>query len=335
MLIRRAARSCAAVFLVALALAGCRSAPDVAAYVGDERITVAELEAAVADRLADEDVAASAEGREDVFTRGVLGLLIEGAVHDAAAERYGVRVTEAEVNRRIQDLLGGNDPDAVYDRLAQQGIGRADVRENVRQQLVRREIAEAEGRAEALDTAALRARYEEVREDLAQVQFGYIAVPDEATADDLVEDLAADPAGYAELAAGFPGPYTLPALESRVAEELPPALAEQLEAAPPGTAFAVPVPEVGGVIVGFRAGTVSPSFEELRPQLEAEAFEAVEAEVQPLIDEVRADLGITVNPRYGVLDDGRLLPAGDRGVVRILEQQPLPAAGGPPAPSAD
>ncbi|MDK3258698.1 SurA N-terminal domain-containing protein [Blastococcus capsensis] len=333
MLIRRAARSCAAVFLVAVALAGCRSAPDVAAYVGDEQITVAELESAVGDRLADEDVAASAVGRDDELTRAVLGLLLEGAVHDAAAERYGVQVTDREVNRRIEELLGGDDPQAVYDQLAQQGVSRADVRENVRQQLVRREIAEAEGGAEALDTAALRARYEEVREELAQLEFGYITVPDQAAADELVAQLTADPSAYAELAAGFPGPYTLPTLERRAAEELPSALAGQFAAAAPGTAFAVPVPEAGGVVVGFRAGTVYPSFEELRPQLESEAFGAVEAAVQPLLDEVRADLGITVNPRYGVLDEGRLAPPGDGGVVRILEE---PAAASQlRVPSAD
>ncbi|CCG01733.1 Putative Chaperone [Blastococcus saxobsidens DD2] len=320
-------------FLVAVALAGCRSAPDVAAYVGEEQISVDELQAEIDERLADELVAASAEGREDEFTRAVLGLLLEGAVHDAAAERYGVRVTDREVNRRIEELLGSDDPEAVYDRLAQQGVSRADVRENVRQQLVRREIAEAEGRAEGLDTAALRARYEEVREELAQVEFGYITVSDQVAADALVEQLTADPAAYAELAAGFPGQYTLPALERRAAAELPSALAEPLTAAAPGTAVAVPVPEVGGVVVGFRAGTVYPSFEELRPQLESEALEAVEAEVQPLLAEVRTDLGITVNPRYGVLEEGRLLPPGNGGVVRILEESA--AASLPGVPSAD
>lgn len=333
MLIRRAARPCAAVFLVAVALAGCRSAPGVAAYVGEEQITVDELQAETDERLADEGVAATADGREDEFTRAVLGLLLEGAVHDVAAERYGVRVTDREVNQRIEELLGSDDPEAVYDQLAQQGISRADVRGNVRQQLVRREIAEAEGLAEGLDTAALQARYDEVRGDLAQVEFGYITAPDQAAADTLVRELTADPAAYPELAAGFPGQYTLPALERGAAEELPSALAAQLAAAAPGTAFAVPVPEVGGVVVGFRAGTVYPSFEEVRPQLEGEAFQAVDAQVRPLLDEVRADLGITVNPRFGVLEEGRLLPPGNGGVVRILEESA--AASELRVPSAD
>ncbi|MGY2082555.1 SurA N-terminal domain-containing protein [Blastococcus sp. SYSU DS0539] len=322
MLISRAARAGAAVALVAVALAGCRTDPSVAAYVGDEQIAVGELQAAVDQRLADAEVAAAVAGREQELTRRVLGLLIEGEVHDAAAERYGVQVTDAEVTRRIEELLGSDDPEAVYGRLAEQGIARADVRESVRQQLVRLELAEAEGEVAALDEAALRARYQEVREELGQVEFGYVTVPDRATADAVAAELADDPAGYAEVADRFAGPYTLPALDRRAPDELPPALAGPLAAAEPGTAVAVPVPETGGIVVAFRAGTVYPSFEEVRPQLEEEAGEAVEAAVRPLLDEVRADLDLTVNPRYGVVEDGRLLPPGDGGVVDILGDEP-------------
>ncbi|MGY1885452.1 MULTISPECIES: SurA N-terminal domain-containing protein [unclassified Blastococcus] len=325
MLIHRAARSCAAVSLAVLALTGCRSAPDVAAYVGEERIGVAELEAEVADRLADAGVAATAQGREEQLTRRVLGLLVEGEVHDAAAERYGVQVTDAEVTRRIEELLGDDDPEAVYARLAEQGIGRADVRESVRQQLVRQEIAAAEGTADPLDEAALRARYQEVREELGQIEFGYVTVPDQATATAVIAELTADPARYAAVAARFAGPYTLPELGRRAADELPPALSAPLVTAEPGTAVAVPVPETGGVVVAFRAGTVYPSFEELRPQLVEEAGEQAEASVRPLLDEVRADLDIAVNPRYGTYEEGRLLPA-QSGVVDLLDDAPAAAS---------
>ena len=53
---RRAARSLlagAAAVLAVAGLAGCRTDPGVAAYVGDEKITVAALESAVDARLAD------------------------------------------------------------------------------------------------------------------------------------------------------------------------------------------------------------------------------------------------------------------------------------------
>ena len=50
MLKRRVPRVLATGFLMAVAvsgLSGCRTSPNVAAYVGDEQVTVAELDAAV------------------------------------------------------------------------------------------------------------------------------------------------------------------------------------------------------------------------------------------------------------------------------------------------
>lgn len=315
---RRLTASLAAGLISISVLAGCRSAPDVAAYVGDEQVTVAELDGAVDERLADEQIAGFAEGRADEFTRRVLAALVEREVHGAAAERYGVEVTDAEVQQRVEQLLQGDDPDAVYEQLAQQGIGRADVAETIRQQLLRRELAAGQGDAAALEEDALRARYDEVREALAQVEFGYLTVPDQATADAVVAGLTGAPARYGEFAAQYPGTYTLAQLDRRVAGELPPPLAQGLETAAPGTAFSVAVPETGGIVVAFRAGTVYPTFEEARPQLEEEAAGEIDAAGAALVDTVREDLDVTVNPRYGQLKDGQVVPA-EGGVVDLLE----------------
>jgi hypothetical protein len=317
---RRVPRVVVSGFLLAVAVSGltaCRTSPSVAAYVGDAQISVSELESAVEERVADPEVAAFAEGQGEEFTRRVLGFLVQEEVYDAAAERYDVQVPDAEVRARIDELLGGENPDDVFTQLAEQGIGEADVVENVRQQLVRREIADAQGEADALSEPALRARYAEVRESLGQVSFGYITVPDETTAEAVVAQLTADPASYPAVAAQYPGAATVPALEARPADQLPAVLAEGISSAAPNSAFATPVPEAGGVVVTFVEGVVYPPFEEVRPQLEAEAAEAVEAVGEERIQAVREDLGVTVNPRYGVLEDGLLVP-GDGGVVDIL-----------------
>lgn len=313
---RRAAR--AGVLLVAAVstLAACRTAPDVAAYVGDETVSVAELEAAVEERLADDDIAAYAAADEAAYTRAVLGRLVEREIAAAAAEEYGVQVGDREVRARIDELLGDDDPEDVYRRLAQQGIGPDDVTESIRQQLLLAELADAAGQADALSEASLRERYDEVRGDLAQVEFGYIAVPDAATADAVLAQLTADPAAYPAVAAQHPGQFTLGAVTRRGADELPPVMAEQLVAAAPGTGFTVEVSDVG-TVVGFVTAVVEPTFAELRPQLEeAAAEEAREAGIE-LVDQLREDLDVTVNPRYGVLQDGRLTE-GDGGVVEIL-----------------
>ncbi|WP_159961739.1 peptidylprolyl isomerase [Blastococcus haudaquaticus] len=337
MLKRRVPRVLVSGFVLAVAVSGlsaCRTSPNVAAYVGDTRISVSELQSAVEDRLADPEVAAYADAQGDEFTRRVLGLLVQEEVFAAAAERFDVQVSDRDVRTRIDELLGNDDPEEVFGQLAQQGIGRADVVENVRQQLVRRGIAEAEGAADALGEEALRARYAEVRQSLAQVSFGYITVPDEATAQSVITQLAPGATAYPAVAAQFPGATTLPALESRAPDELPGILAEGIGSAAPNTAFATPVPEAGGVVVTFVQGTVYPPFEEVRPQLEDEAAQAAEAAGEEAIQEVRDDLGVTVNPRYGVLEEGRLVP-GDGGVVDILGDEAAadPATAPAPAPA--
>ncbi len=328
MLTRPAPRIALTGFLLAVAVSGltaCRTAPSVAAYVGDEQVTVAELEAAVDERLADEEVAAFAEADEAAFTRRVLSLLVQEQVYAEAAERYDVQVTDAEVRTRIDELLGEDDPDAVYSQLAQQGIGRADVFENVRQQMLRSELALEQGEVQEASEEELQAAYEEAKQSLAEVSFGYITVPDQATADALSAQLQAAPDRYEAAAAQFPGPTTLPALEQRAIGEVPGPLAEQVATAQPNTAFTVTVPEVG-VLVTFVEGVVYPTFEELRPQLEQQFTAEAEAAGTALVDDVRADLDVVINPRYGVLEDtGQLVP-GDGGVVDILDDEGAAAA---------
>ena len=302
-------------FLLTVAVSGlsaCRTSPNVAAYVGDEQITVAALNSAVDERLADETIAAYAKDREDEFTRRVLSLLVQEEVYDDAAEHFGVQVSDGAVRSRIAELLGADNPDDVYQQLAQQGISREDVFENVRQQLLRVKVAAAEGKAEGLDPAALQARYDEVRSGLGQVSFGYITVPDEATATQVLAQLTADPSSYGAIAAQYPGASTLPALDTRTPDKVPSVLAQGVAAAQPNTGFITPVPEAGGVVVTFVAGTVYPTFEEARPDLEKEASDAADEAGNSVIEDVRTKLGVTLNPRF---ED----PKNSDDVVDILE----------------
>jgi hypothetical protein len=323
-------------FVLAVAVSGltaCRTSPSVAAYVGDEHVTVAELESAVADRRNDAEIDAFAEGDPDTFTRRVLTSLVQEEVYAAAAEQYDVEVSDDDVRARIEQLLGGDDPDAVYAQLAAQGVGRADVFENIRQQLLREEIAVAEGQAEGLTEEALRAAYQQQLADTSTVRFGYITVPDQATATEVLAQLTATPARYPEIAAQYEGQYTLPAVEERSPDQLPPPLVEQAVAAEPGSGFVVPVAEIGGVVVGFVAP--DPSFEEARPQLEMQAADQAAQAGGALVEEVRSDLDVTFNPRFGEFEEGQLVPSGG-GVVELLEEQGEGGAEGlPTAPGTE
>jgi peptidyl-prolyl cis-trans isomerase SurA len=97
--------------------------------------------------------------------------------------------------------------------------------------------------------------------------------------------------------------------------------------AKPDTGFTLPVQQVGGVIVGFVAGTVYPSFEEERAALEKEAADAANNAAGQLLADFQKSLHVTINPRYGVLKNGQLSPA-DGGVVRLLDQAAATTAPG-------
>jgi peptidyl-prolyl cis-trans isomerase SurA len=300
-------------------LTACRTDPNVAAYVGDARITVAELESAVDTRLENEAIAAFAANDEAQFTRQVLGLLVQEEVYLQVAEQYGLDVDDDEVRRRIDELLGGQDPDTAFGQLAERGISRPDVIENVRQQLVRQQVAEQAGLADDLSIEALRSRYEAERESLGEPELGYITVTDEAAANALATQLNANPAAYPQLAAQYPGAYTLPELETRAPADVPAPLAESVAAAEPNSAFVVPVPEIG-IVVGFVGEIVYPTFEEVRGSFEEEAAQAADQAAEELVGEVRDALEITINPAYGVLGDEGIQPSGD-GVVDLLDQE--------------
>jgi peptidyl-prolyl cis-trans isomerase SurA len=303
--------------LALVGLAGCRTAPNVAAYVGDTEVSVAELDAAIDDRVQDPAVAEFASQDPDGYARQVLGALVQEELHTAAAQEYGVDVPATAVRDRLDTILAGQDPEQAYASLASQGLSRQDAFSLIRQQLIRLAIAEKEGLTGGLSEEALRERYQQQAADPSRIDFGFITVPDQETADQVVAALEADPGRYAELAQQYAGQYTQAQTQEYPLDQIPGPLAQPAAAAQPGSAFSVPVEETGGIVVGFVGPT--PSFEELRPQLQQDAEREVDETAAPLVDEVRQDLDVVVNPRYGELqDDGRVQPS-DGGVVEILE----------------
>jgi peptidyl-prolyl cis-trans isomerase SurA len=319
-----------AVGLVALAgVAACRTDPGVAAYVGEEQVTVDELTTAVDTRLEDPALAQAAVGQEDEFTRLVLTRLVTSELYDRFAQRYGVTVDDADVQARLDELLAGEDPEAVYAQAAAQGVARADVFETVRQQLLRQRVAESEGLG-GVTEEQLRAAYEEQLPALTQVRLGYVNVPDQAAADAAVAALQADPGAYPAIAAQYPGQATLPEVAPRAPDQVPAPLADAIASAAPNSATSLTVPNLPGVLVVFVGEPAVPSFEEVRPQLEEAALGDADAAAQELVADVRAGIDVTVNPRFGTIEDGAIVPS-DGGVVDLLEE----AGGTAPAAAGD
>lgn len=305
--------------LAVAGLAGCRTSPTVAAYVGDTTISVDRLDAAVAAReQASKAVAAYAKAHPADFDKAVLTTLIDQQVYAQAAQKYHVGVSDAEVRARYTELLAAEETDqaTVEQRAAQSGVTPGDVLEQVRHLVVIEKLAAATGKGGPLTEAALKQRYQQELSSLTRKQVGFIQVADQATATAVLAQLTATPTNYPSLAAQYPGQSTLPTLQAIDTSQLPSEVSSGIASAAPNTGFPVPV-QGSGVIVVFVGSAVTPTYAEQRPKLVAEAETSVDKAGAALVTAVRSGMHITVNPRYGVLKDGSLTePTG--GNVDIL-----------------
>jgi peptidyl-prolyl cis-trans isomerase SurA len=316
-----------AVALAVTGLSGCRTSPTVAAYIGTDQVSVGQLDSAMTARATDPAIAAYQQAHSADFTRKVLNVLILRDVFDAASAHYGVSVDNGAVQAEITRQLGNSDPAAVFAQLAQQGISRVDIDESIREQLLVQRIAAAAGKADTGE-AALRARYTQALPRLKTVQLGYINVPDQATANSVVAQLKAKPADYPAVAAKYKGQYTLAATEATTPDKVPGPLAGAVAQARPNTAFPVSVQGLPGVIVGFVGAVRYPTFEQERPALEQAALAASEAAGSRLVTDFEKTLHVTVNPRFGSLQNGKLVPLTGGIVSLATAAAPTPSTGG-------
>ena len=261
-------------------LTACRTSPNVAAYVGDEQVTVSELEAAVDERPPTRTSPPSPAAQEDGVHPPGAHVLVQEEVHAVAAERYGVRGhrrrgagadRRAARRRRPGHASTASSP-------SRASAGRTCSRPSGSSCCAARSPLAA-GEAEEPSDEELQAQYEEVREAPAQVRFGYITVPDQATADARARPQLAGRPGRLRRrrrpvrrpvhAARARGPRRRRTSPARWSSRSP-----RRRRTPPSRCRCE---EVQGVIVTFVEGTVYPSFEELRPQLEQEFTEAADA----------------------------------------------------------
>lgn len=300
-----------------LALSACRTSPGVAAYVGADTITMTQLDRAVQRGLANDAVAGRYDGADADYRRLVLQGLITSEVYDVAAARYDVSVDGADIDARLADVLEANGQSEAdfYAGQATEGQTEADIRERVRQFILGEEIAKAAGLDDASSEASLRALYESTSDQYSSFDVGLITVADQAAADSVLAQLTADPASYAALAEANPNINTLEQ-QTVQASQLAGIVADPSTLVG-GTGVTVPVPS-GEIGVLFIFDVVVASFDEVRPTLEQQAGEQVQAAVTEEIATIRGDLDISVNPRFGTLGEDGTLVDDDRGVVTVI-----------------
>ncbi len=158
-----------------------------AATVGNDRITTATLDAAIARAMANE-TAAKAIGNDKMgFTRYTLGQLINHQVLAKAAADKGVTVTESAVDAELSKFITqAGSEDTFYNGVAEQGIAKEDVRGLLRDLL----LGDALGAELTKDIK------------ITEIESAHIlfAEADKAKAEAVLAEVKADPTKFAALA---------------------------------------------------------------------------------------------------------------------------------------
>lgn len=311
-----------ALLAATFALSACRTSPSAAAYVGDQTITTTELDAAVDEGLAVPAIADLYTDRVGEYRQLVLQGLIEAEVYDAVAATYDIEVSDADIGARLADVLEqqGAPAEDFFAAQAAQGTTEAGVREQIRQFIIGEEVASAAGLDDPTSESALRELYDTTVEDYTQYSVGLITVADQATADTVLAALTADPASYDAQVAANPNPNTYP-VQAVTAEQLVGIGADPATLAP-GQGYTGDLAGTGEITVVFITAIEVPAFDDLRPTLEQQAGEQVQAAVQEELQAVRGSLDVTVNPRFGTYDSSGTLGPAESDVVSVVESAP-------------
>ena len=134
--------------LAAVPLAACNTTQQIgaAAVVGDERITVAELQEQVRELAESLPDGGEATGDQSVAQREILQRMIRSELLAAVAADEGVEVSEAEIDAFIEEQIVPQAPDGdLGPLLAQNNLTEASLRTSVRDQLVATELIEQVG----------------------------------------------------------------------------------------------------------------------------------------------------------------------------------------------
>lgn len=275
--------------------------------------------------------------------RAVLSLLIQARVIEAAAHGEGVEVDEADVEAVIEEqaaALGGREQ--LRSRLERFGLSESRARDVIFRVLaletrLRETVTGGEPTPEEV-----RARFEERRGELAQVELRRIVVDSQSAALDLRSRLDQG-ADFAELASRESVDPASAArggsLGSLLVSELPDVVRQAIEGARPGAV-------VGPLQLGDSWNLLqvvdrddSPPFEAIRGVLAARLREERAATYEQFITDVFERAEIQVNPRLGKWDtttrqvQAPTPPVGStRGPGRPGGQ--LPAPGPAPAPGS-
>lgn len=188
--------------VLALAATGCAKASHAgaAATIGGTRISTIDLQGVVDRGLADPQAAQQLGAQKEDFQRQVLTRLIQGVLVDKLAARDKISVTQQQIDARRAEFAkqAGGDTQLVS-QAAQNGVGAADLATFIRTIVLRDAIGDKLVAGVTVPDAQLKALYAKAT-TYDQVHAAHILVKDLATAQNILNQLNADPSKFKALA---------------------------------------------------------------------------------------------------------------------------------------
>lgn len=195
----------AAIPVLALALAACGgAASSAAATVAGERITVEQVENALArfektaqfEQLAQQT--SPSEARRQ-FEQGYLSQIIRRHVLLMVAEERGIEVTDREIDQRLDEIRSDFPNEEEFQKAVdQQGLTESQLRGLVRDQIIEDELRQEITSDVGASDSEVRSYYDEHIEDYRETRARHILVNDRGLAERLSRRLQAAPPGRVE-----------------------------------------------------------------------------------------------------------------------------------------
>ena len=334
----RTARRLAAAGLAALLLSGCGGAQTragAAAVVGEERISVEELEQVVDRGLQDPQAQEQFGAERADYQRQVLDRLVRAQLLERAIDELGVEVTQGDVDEQLAEFTeqaGGREQ--LVMQAAAGGISEQDLPRFAREVALELALGDALTEDVEVPEEQLQAIYDQNLAQFDQVRTRHILLDDEAQAREVLAQVQADRGQFAALAAELSTDTSNAESGGDLGLAGRGQFVEEFEAAvfgaQPGEVVLVQTQFGWHVVEVLERQTTT--LEEAAPLLRRQVLgEQRTAAVDELLAETGERLGVEVNPRFGMWD------AATAQVAPVPENDGLskPAPEGGDAPPAE
>jgi parvulin-like peptidyl-prolyl isomerase len=294
------------VLLAAAALTGCDTSPGAAAVVGSQRISTHRLQQEVDRGLANPSAAQQLGADRAGFVRKELSRLVTNLLVAKAAQNNGVTASNSDIDQELASLAqqaGGQQQ--LEQSAASSGVPKPELRNFLYYYVLQQKIGAKLVAAVTVSPAQLQAAYNSQIDQFDQVDAAHILVKTKAQADSLLKQVKAHPSSFAALAKKYSLDTGSKAnggdLGFQPHSQFVKPFADAIFAAKVGSFTEVQSQFGWHVIHVIDRHTTT--LAQATPQLKAAILgPQEEALVQSALTKAAEQLGVHVNPRYGVWD---------------------------------